>query len=558
MVLTLHKSSWTPLKVASVVNPTEVDLDRVLNLARQNLGRPVELPFGTGKGYLLTAITPPDPSGMNRVSYIEWTLIDVENSHLPPLWSHRTTDLAVLLGMIHLEISKNSSAGIPAQPAAGATLMNTQEMQPGGFLQQINSSPSLPMQPLQPHNSMQPMHGGGMPDTGNAASGTYATFGVNLSGELEDIDLFGVLQSVSICKMTGRLEIVEGMRQIELFFEEGTPVHATKEDALLVEGQSAHKGYDVVLESLLWKKGKFAFASKIVAKEKTVTKRMDALLVEAAALRDQKQELEKRGFDDDAPIYKTNPGMSEQEFESLARAGGVPADLNVQKTIYSQMKPGETMHDFLVRMPMPMGVWLPAVFNMTMQNIIAPKGKTGQPVFQSTGAIDFSIIDNAFLEILRPETDMLSYPLFLLFVQREHKRSARTRTGYSVVIFDVKQNGLLPAGKHLRRVVKAFNLVKGELDLVGHFQTLEFGFILPFSNGEKALGLCRNLVKTLADLPDEVEEGEAPAEPQEPEAPLKLSFGVVSVPEDSTDLTKAILLAQSNRLNKAQGRYFEA
>ncbi|MBX9947802.1 MAG: DUF4388 domain-containing protein, partial [Candidatus Obscuribacterales bacterium] len=529
--------------------------DKVLNLARQNLGRPVELPFGTGKGYLLTAIIPPDPSGMSRATYVEWTLIDVENSHLPPLWSHRTTDMAVVLGMIHLEISKTTSAGIPAQPSVGATLMTTQEMPPGGFMQQINSSPGLPVQPLQP----MPLNGVGMPDTGNAASGTYATFGVNLSGELEDIDLFGVLQSVSICKMTGRLEIVEGMRQIELFFEEGTPVHATKEDALLVEGASAHKGYDVLLESLLWKRGKFAFASKIAAKEKTVTKRMDALLVEAAALRDQRQELEKRGYDDEAPIYKTNPGMSEQEFEMLVKAGGVPADLNVQKTIYSQMKPGESMHDFLVRMPMPMSIWLPAVFNMTMQNIIAPRGgKASQPTFQSTGAIDFSIIDNAFLEILRPETDMLSYPLFLLFVQREHMRSARTRTGYSVVIFDVKQNGLLPAGKHLRRVVKAFNLVKGELDLVGHFQTLEFGFILPFSNAEKALGLCRNLVKTLADLPPEEEEGEPPAEPKEPEAPLKLSFGVVSVPEDSTDLTKAILLAQSNRLNKSQGRYFEA
>ncbi len=63
--------------------------------------------------------------------------------------------------------------------------------------------------------------------------------------------------------MTGRLEIVEGMRQIEVFFEEGTPIHATKEDALLVEGASVHKGYDVVLESLMWKKGKFAFHSKI-------------------------------------------------------------------------------------------------------------------------------------------------------------------------------------------------------------------------------------------------------------------------------------------------------
>lgn len=545
-----------PLKVASVVNPTELDLDKVLNLARQNLGRTVELPFGTGKGYILTAITPPDPSGMSRVSYVEWTLIDAEHSHLPPLWSHRTTDLAVLLGMIHLEISKSSSAALPTQPAVGASLMTTQEMPPGGFMQPP-MQPAMPqaMQTLQPP---MPQNGGGMADMGNAASGTYATFGVNLSGELEDIDLFGVLQSVSICKMTGRLEIVEGMRQIEVFFEDGTPIHATKEDALLVEGASVQKGYDVVLESLMWRKGKFAFASKIQAKERTVSKRMDALLVEAAALRDMKQELENRGFDEEAVLFKTNPNMSESEFESLVRAGGVPADLQAQKTIYSQLKHSERMHDFLSRIPMPMSIWMPALFNMTMQNIIATKSRGSQPVFQSTGSIDFSIIDAAYHEILRPETDMLSYPLFLFFAQREHKRSARTRTGYSVVIFDVKQNGLLPQGKHLRRVVRAFNLCRGELDLVGHFQTLEFGLILPFSNGEKALGLCRNLVKTLAELPADEEEGDPPLEPQEPEAPLKLSFGIVSVPEDSTDLAKGILLAQSNRQSKPHGRYFEA
>ncbi len=72
------------------------------------------------------------------------------------------------------------------------------------------------------------------------------------------------------------------------------------------------------------------------------------------------------------------------------------------------------------------------------------------------------------------------------------------------------------------------------------------------------MGLCRNLVKTLAELPPDEIEGEMPFEPQVPEAPLKLSFGIVSVPEDSTDLTKGILLAQSNRQSKPQGRYFEA
>ncbi len=531
-----------------MVNPTEVDLTQVLNLARQNLGRPVELPFGTGKGYLLTAIIPPDPSGMNRVTYVEWTLIDVENSHLPPLWSHRTTDVAVLLGMIHMETSKNatSAANLPAQPAVGAQLMTTQELPPA-FMQSMQ-------QPI-------PQNDGPMPDTGNAASGTFATIGVNLSGELEEIDLFGVLQSVSICKMTGRLEIVEGMCQIEVFFEDGTPIHATKEDALLLEGAAIQKGYDVVLESLMWKRGKFAFSSKKQAKERTVSKRMDALLVEAAALRDQKQELENRGIDEHSPLIKNNPNLGEAEFETLVRTGGIPADLNAQKAIFSLIKPGECMRDFLSRNPMPMSIWMPAVFNMAMLNVIASQGRSSQPSFQSTGSIDFSIIEAAYHEILRPETDMLSYPLFLFFAQREHKLSARTRTGYSVVIFDVKRDGFLPQGRHLRRVVKAFNQVRGELDMVGHFQTLEFGLILPFSNADKAVSLCRSLVKTFAEMPAEEEEGNPTLdlqEPQEPELPFKFSMGIVSVPEDSTDLTKSILLAQSNRQRRTPGRYFEA
>ncbi len=95
--------------------------------------------------------------------------------------------------MIHLEISKTSSASVPAQPAVGVHLMTTQEIPPGGFMQQA-MQPSM-QQISQQHLQQAPHNGGGMPDMGNAASGTYATFGVNLSGELEDIDLFGVLQS---------------------------------------------------------------------------------------------------------------------------------------------------------------------------------------------------------------------------------------------------------------------------------------------------------------------------------------------------------------------------
>ncbi len=142
----------------------------------------------------------------------------------------------------------------------------------------------------------------------------------------------------------------------------------------------------------MWKKGKFAFASKIQAKERTVSKRMDALLVEAAALRDMKQELENRGFDEYAAISKTNPNLSESEFEALAKAGGIPADLAAQKTIYSQLKPSERLQDFLTRVPMPMNIWMPAFLNMSMQNLIATQSRGSQPVFQSTGSIDFRLL----------------------------------------------------------------------------------------------------------------------------------------------------------------------
>lgn len=535
----MQKSSWTALKVEPVTNPTSADLEWVMEMGRKNLGRPIELPFGLNNRYLLTVMFPYDPSG--RGSYAEWTLNDAVNTHLPPIWVNRTLDASVVLGMLQLEESRSSTANAPVQTVIGST----------PTVQQSDGSGSFAQVPQQSGGGFSPP-----PNGGHTSSSQHPSFGVNLSGEIADVDLFGVVQSISICKMTGRLEVVEGMRLIDLYFEDGTPVHATMEDALLADASTLKKGDEVILDVLMWKKGKFNFHSTLRTKDRSVVRRMDGLLVEAAALRDQKSEILKKGIDELAPLFKSNAQMSEAEFEAAVKAG-IPADLNAQKLIFTQLKHGECLEDFLQRSPMPVNAWVPAIFNMSMIGMLVTEQKalvSGN--YQVSGNVDFSVISAAYEELLRPETQMLSYPLFLFFVQAEHKRGARTRTGYSVVIFDVRQNGLLPGGRQLKKVVRAFDKVKGELDMVGHFQTLEFGFLLPFRTAEQAMELCFKVVAEISQLKPEVddEDPDAVVDPND-SIPLDLTFGVVSVPEDTTDLAKALLIAQSNRQNKTAGRY---
>lgn len=536
----MHKSSWTALKVEPVNDPTSADLERVMEMGRKNLGRPIELPFGADNRYLLTVMFPYDPSG--RVTYAEWTLNDAINKHLPPIWVNRTTDASIVLGMLQLEESRSSTANAPAQTVIGSPTAAPSSSSNPQF------TPAPPPNPGPANNMPQ--------NSGSTSSSQHQSFGVNLSGELADVDLFGVVQSISICKMTGRLEVVEGMRLIDLFFEDGTPVHASMEDALLADATTLKKGDEVILDVLMWKKGKFNFHSTMRTKDRSVVRRMDGLLVEAAALRDQKGEILKKGIDELAPLFKANAQMSEAEFETAVKTG-VPADLGAQKMIFTQLKHGECLEDFLQRVPMPVNAWVPAIFNMSMLGLLVAEQKAhlsgSHPV---SGNVDFSVISAAFEELLRPETQMLSYPLFLFFVQAEHKRGARTRTGYSVVIFDVRQNGLLPGGRQLKKVVKAFEKVKGEMDMVGHFQTLEFGFLLPFRNADQSMELCLKVVAELSQIKPEIDENnpDAVVDPAD-SLPLDLTFGVVSVPEDTTDLSRALLIAQSNRQNKTAGRY---
>jgi hypothetical protein len=106
-------------------------------------------------------------------------------------------------------------------------------------------------------------------------SGTFQALAARgkatLEGDLKNMQVPNLLQSIAISKMTGKLFVHSPNGDAQIFFEEGAPLHAiTRETA----------GDLALIELLLWEEGEFLFFPEERSTEKTVNKRLDALLME--------------------------------------------------------------------------------------------------------------------------------------------------------------------------------------------------------------------------------------------------------------------------------------
>lgn len=119
---------------------------------------------------------------------------------------------------------------------------------------------------------------------------------ITLAGDIATVDLTNIFQSISICKMTGRLNLYHHTTQGEIYFTDGTIVHALLHSAMDTVLRLTPE--QVVLELLTWQAGTFRFNPGWTTSERTINRRLDSFLLEGAALSDYQQALAGMGFDE--------------------------------------------------------------------------------------------------------------------------------------------------------------------------------------------------------------------------------------------------------------------
>jgi len=351
-----------------------------------------------------------------------------------------------------------------------------------------------------------------------------------------------VLQSIVMSKMTGVLTVSQVDESIDVFFENGHPLHANSSEC---------KGEAAIMEVLTWDKGKFSFYPNDRASERTVTKRIDTLIAEAAPLVDQFKVINQTGVTMGSYIIRKHPNLTEADFEQRI-ARGARLDLEEQKEFYQIIDNQSTLFELLRKMPLNKVEWIPLIYNLIVADLVAvtekPTQMRAQQPLEAMG-VDRSAIDAGMKNMMRQETGLINYPVILYFLEQEYFRWEHTGAPFCLLIFEMRVR--TPAGLEplplpmIKEAARRINMIKRNIDQLAHFETFGFLLMLPYTNVQAATMVAKRITEVLWD---EKMGGEIDSRN------LAIAFGVTGIPEDCQDLGMMLSAAKEAMISsKATG-----
>lgn len=493
--------------------PSYGDIQFLMQEAHKIIGRWVELPWTTADkkhDFILAVKYEHDEGDPN------WTLFEAQVSGNQTQWTYASRDLSLICNLVATSCGADQVEDIVPQSAIyGKTSdVGSSTLQPGSTSATAQTAGGIVFEPPRP--------------------GAKAT----LEGDLKNLQVPNLLQSINLAKMTGKLDIRTKAENAEVFFQEGIPLHCALKEV---------KGDAALIELITWTNGEFRFWPEEVTADRSINKRLDSMLMEGVALLDQSKYLDTAGLKMESCLVKKNAMISEDEFAARL-SKGAPIDLEQQLDFYELINNKDTVFDLLRKRPMTKTEWVPILFNLVSCGLvqITDQAPTQNRLanLRSLG-IDESAVQGVMKNLIRTETGILSYPSFIYFLDQEYLRYEYFNLPFSLLIFSMGQrrggpDGLVEALQMLgvRRAMQRISLVKRQVDLLGHYETFDYAMLLPNTNSNAAGALANRIASVLM---------EAPLSSDMDSRMLALAFGVATVPEDCQELDKLIIAARKAR-----------
>jgi len=397
------------------------------------------------------------------------TLMDTKT-----LWEHQTVDT----GLIHNLIMAESTGDISASSSSG------------GLNSDFGSSITLGVSNEDVDTSKTPTKTfSRKEDRDNEQEAV-------LQGDINKVQLPTVLQSIQMGLMTGRLAVRSEGRGVDVYFDEGEPVHAS---------DGVDTGQEVILEMISLRVGKFRFLPDERTMERTINRRLDGLIMEAVTLVDQSTFLEEQqGLNGDAYLIARNPSMTPEDFEA-AVSHGAPVDESLQRQLYREIGDYKTLLDVLRSKPVKRSEWVPIIFNLVTLNLVSISDKPPQQRKQTQlldAQVDIKTLEQVLKPCMRVETGILTYPAFQYFVAQECFRYELCGMPLSVVVFSIRRakddsSAELTAVKEIMNHIAT---LKRPIDMLGHFQMFDYGIVLPNTGTRSAAVFAQKLQESVSHV----------------------------------------------------------
>jgi len=449
----------------------------------------------------------------------EWTLYEIRENgkDRADLWRMASGDIAIIQNLLE-------ETRLPKTQTAAFTEETAQEPQSNHRDSYHRAAGGAQQPPLRSFSEPEMT-------TSQSLQTDRGSAGVNLSGELKEVDVASILQSISLCKMTGRLNVYDATQQVEIFFTQGELVHASSSH--LMDISKGVRGEKVLLEVFTWDEGAFQFQHGWQTAERSVEKRLQNLVLEGATLRDYKNSIEKNGIFPSTIIYRKENSLSESQFEAKL-ANGLPMHIDYQKKVFLALREPRPLSEIIDSVSMDRTVWIPVIYSLVSSTLIGARGVTNDEeqcsdAFSNIG----ELIKNADRGLLQPDSGMLSYGLFLSFADKELAR----RVPCCLAMFEFNVQAAAITNEALKAVATTFDTIKRPYECMTFWQPNRVLILLPMSKVEETTIRLNSFLDKLSEKIDM--DG------------ITLTGGLATAPKDGIQLAD-VLASSFKLLKKAQ------
>ncbi len=437
-----------------------------------------------------------------------WSLSMTDLAENKLMWQHRTSDT----GLIHSLIVAESTG----QVTAVSTPLESRQM---GASITLGVGPE-DAEPVKQETKIF------RPKNENFVEEKEAV----LQGDINKVQLPNVMQSIQMGRLTGRLAVRSEGRGVDVYFDDGEPVHAS---------DGVDTGAEVIIDMMSLNSGKFRFIPDERTVERTIDRRLDGLIMEAVTLVDQSAFLEREGLTMEAYLICKNPNITFEEYSEII-SKGPPVDDMLQRVIFKDIGEFKTLLDLLRSKPLKRSEWVPIIFNLVTLNLvsISDKPPTSRKTAQlgEMAQVDFKTLEQVLKPLMRYETGILTYPAFQYFVAQECFRYELCGMPLSVLVFSMKKgtDGGAADALAAREIMAVIGAVKRPIDMIGHFQMFDYAMVLPNTGTRSAAVFAQKIHEAV---------GSAKFSNDTMNQHIVMCFGIAGIPENCRSMGQLLSAA---------------
>lgn len=369
--------------------------------------------------------------------------------------------------------------------------------------------------------------------TGSTAPATQPATppGIPSSGDLGRFTIPDLLHTISLARLTGKLEVRHNQTTATVYVSNGSVVDATAMDLV---------GDDALIELLAWKEGQFSFEPRVLRNSHTVHQSIETLLEQSKHLTISLAQLKDRELKPTSTFLPKHPNMPELQFVQKS-VPGAPADGGVLLKFYRLMDGKQTLDELLRTTQMSRFHLIMILHHLVVNDLVIINNKTAQVEILTVAprSIDTNAIQSVMMSLRRPETGMFLYPAFLYFLEQEYFRSYRSGTPLSVLVFEMHELRRGLSGEWLRQAlptaavldaVLRISQLKRHVDLLAHYDAFDYAMLLPNTRANGAHTFASRIIRSLTSEPLG---GIDPAQ-------ISIAFGSASIPDDFVELSSLL------------------